>query len=467
MKKLSQLCLCYQKAPVMWRLFAVLLSVVLPLTISSCSNQSYFSDSEEALDTSGYYHLLDHISTYYPSAIALNFPGYVVGFEETSRKLVTNSRKDVVLDKKAYSTGYTVERLLKAMRYNVPFISQVMRYEGRPYGEGNCALYSLYHNHGSVVVNPCNDNPQETTVENFDYGLAFVKSWDAIDILKKSLAKDVATKEYTHLVVAVMGLDTAQEEAIRNYKSIISSIRKNAGSSFKPLFVGITWPSFYANRWFDPLWEMLAYSPIADRADILGISWLGVLLNDAIMPLSDRIEVTVIGHSFGARAASMGLCVGPAILRNDEQRNERQHSGKIENFVGLASAFSLSRFVEEDYLFYENVYYRDYCPTIKRFVFTASSNDSAFGPIFWSDTVGDHEQMVKYCNQKQPVSIVCTTSTTDGSINGYDRSAKISYIDTSSLMRYTMPGTEGGGHSDIYRPEIGKLLWGVINGAAQ
>ena len=42
--------------------------------------------------------------------------------------------------------------------------------------------------------------------------------------------------------------------------------------------------------------------------------------------------------------------------------------------------------------------------------------------------------------------------------------AKVNYIDTTRLMKYTMPGTEGGGHSDIYRPEVGRILWTLING---
>ena len=390
----------------MW-LWLPFVSLVMLCGIAGCSNHRYYADSEDALDTSGFYKQLDHISTYYPNGVALNFPGYIVGFEEASRRVVTNGREDMLLDKAVYSAGYTVERLLKALRFRVPFISQVMRYEGQPYGEGNCALYNLYHNHGTAVVNPCNDDPRNTPPENQAYGSTFAKSWDAIDILKERLTKDVSTGEYTHIIVAVMGLDTAQEEAIRNYSSIVSSIRKDAGSSFRPLFVGITWPSFFANRWFDPLWEILAYSPVADRADTLGLTWLGVLLNDVIMPLSNRTKVTVIAHSFGARAASMGVCVGPALLRNSEQKIERQDIWKIENFIGLAPAFSLRRFIDKDYLFYENVYYGDYCPMVERFVFTASSNDDAFAPLFWNDAVGDYKYMERYCKHEHPVSVSC------------------------------------------------------------
>jgi hypothetical protein len=438
--------------------FAVLFS------LQGCSSHSYYADSEKTLNTAGYYDLLDHIAAYYPRGIALNFPGYVVGFEEAPRRLVADDISDIRLDKSVYEAGYTVRRLVKSLRYRTPFVSQIMRYEGRPYGQGNCSLYNLYNNHGSTFVSPCNGSPDDALAHDYNYQSAFDRSWYAIDLLKSRLQRDVVENHYSHIIVAVMGLDTAQEEAIRNYKSIISSIRMNAGNKFNPLFIGITWPSFYANRWFDPVWEVLSYHPVADRADVLGLSWLGVLLNDVIMPLNEKAEVTIIGHSFGTRAATMALCVGPGILSKSGKSIRRNPRGKIENFIGLAPAFSLSRFIDEDYRFYENVYYRDYCPTIKRFIFTASSQDAAFAPVFWSDAVGDHDFMLDYCKNWQPVSVSCISADAQGKIKDYNPAFKVTYIDTSALMKYTMPGTEGGGHSDIYRTEVGHLLWTVLNG---
>ena len=136
----------------------------------------------------------------------------------------------------------------------------------------------------------------------------------------------------------------------------------------------------------------------------------------------------------------------------------------IENFVGLAPAFSLTRFIDKDYRFYENVFYRDYCPMIKRFIFTASKEDGAFAPVFWSDAVGDHDYMRKYCQKDHAISVSCINTDTEGKLGDYDPLSKVTYIDTSALMKYTMPGTEGGGHSDIYRTEVGRLLWTVLNG---
>lgn len=431
--------------------------------IQACNNMSFYEDSERELDTDKYYDVLDHVAVYYPRGVALNFPGYIVGVEEAPRRMVATDISSVNFDESVYEAGYTVRRLAKALRYRSQFVSQIMRYEGKPYGEGNCYLYNLYHNHDSGFVNPCASVPEQVVKAKYDSRYAFKNSWRALDVLKAQLKEDIARNQYSHIIVAVMGLDTAQEEAIRNYKSIISSSRLNAGAKFKPLFIGVTWPSFYANRWFDPIWEVLSYHPVADRADILGLTWLGVLLNDVVLPLSDRIEVSVIAHSFGARASSMGLCVGPAILPDNGVSIRKNRRGKIENFIGLAPAFSQSRFINEDYRFYENVYYKDYCPMINRFVFTASKSDEAFSPVFWSDAVGSHKYMKRYCASKQPVDVSCITVDRLGDIPDYRPEAKLTYIDTSILMKYTMPGTQGGGHSDVYRPEIGRLIWTILD----
>ncbi len=440
-------------------------AIGIGLLAAGCSIDRYYADAEQALGTTGYFHALDHIAVYYPSGIALNFPGYIVGFEETTRRRASNGRDDVHIDTRAHTAGYTARRLLKTLNYHVPVVSHVLRYEGRPFGEGNCALYSLYQNHGAALMDYCEDGaPPSGSPET--YRSAFRNGWHAIDLLGRRLADDVRDGDHTHLVVAIMGLDTAQEEAIRNYKSIMWSIRRSGGSDFRPLFVGITWSSFFASRWFDPLWEAIAYPPIADRADILGFTWLGVLLQEAVLPLGDTIRISVIGHSFGARAASMALCVPLGIRRAPGARPITDGAAQVTDFVGLSPAFSLRRFADRDDLLYENLYYRDYCPRIRRFVFTASDNDAAYAPLFWTDMVGDPEVRARFCARPQPVSVSCTAARSDGSIAAADAPAKIHYIDTSALMRFGVPGTEGGAHSDIYRPQVGHLIWRLIDGPA-
>ena len=89
------------------------------------------ANTEKALNTEGYFHALDHIAVYYPSGIALNFPGYIVGFAETERRRVVGGRDELIVNKTAYAAGYTVERLLDTLRFHVPVVSQVTRPSNR------------------------------------------------------------------------------------------------------------------------------------------------------------------------------------------------------------------------------------------------------------------------------------------------------------------------------------------------
>ena len=168
------------------------LLVLLPLGLQACSNHSYFNESERTLSTSGYYDLLDHIAAYYPRGIALNFPGYVVGFEEAPRRLVADDTSDIRLDESVYEAGYTVRRLVRSLRYRTPFISQIVHYQGRPYGEGNCSLYNLYNNNGSSFLTPCDGLPDDVLARDYDYRSAFDRSWYAIEMLKRSTRTSAA-----------------------------------------------------------------------------------------------------------------------------------------------------------------------------------------------------------------------------------------------------------------------------------
>ena len=72
--------------------------------------------------------------------------------------------------------------------------------------------------------------------------------------------------------------------------------------------------------------------------------------------------------------------------------------------------------------------------------------------------------MLRFCAAEQPVELVCAEAGVEGRVPAIDPRPKITYIDTSNLMKYQMPGTKGVGHSDIYRPAIGRLLWQLLDG---
>ncbi|MEO5355546.1 MAG: hypothetical protein H7835_20400 [Magnetococcus sp. XQGC-1] len=130
------------------------------------------------------------------------------------------------------------------------FISHVMRYQGKMYGEGNCALYGVYHAQGTEEPYDECQNVQKAV--STPYGSPFLDSWHALDQLALSIRKDLDGGQFTHVVVIVMGWNTPQEEAFRNFNSIVSKTRRSANkdknrthgaSPFNPLVVGVTWSS--------------------------------------------------------------------------------------------------------------------------------------------------------------------------------------------------------------------------------
>lgn len=436
------------------------LVVALLLMLPGCGHQQYYSEIEKRLGTQGRVSTQHHLAAYYPSGIALNFPGYLIGLEDSAPDRV--SREGELIIDNPRDAGSSIPRITNTMRQDfLPFISHIMRYQGRPYGEGNCALYNLYQNGHRSVTPFCNEADNRVTRASDDPQAAYRNSWQAIEIFKQELSREVASGRYSHMIIAMMGVDTAQEESVRNFRSLIWSIRETAGEEFRPLFIGITWPCFIDSRWFDPIWEVLSYPNKADEADRLGLSWLGVLMHEVIIPLSAQIRTSIISHSYGTRALSMATCVGPAIRNGDQPR--RRASGQIEKLIGLGAAFSLERLSDTFMPFYEDINYPHACDKVKSLVITTTQNDSALKLALWADLAGNYNYFDTYCKARLPYSVYCATADEEGNLETpYDTAPKLFYIDTSALMRYTAPGTQGGAHSDIFRPEVGRMLWSIL-----
>lgn len=62
---------------------------------------------------------------------------------------------------------------------------------------------------------------------------AYVRSWDALAFLKTRLREHLRPGHgYSHLVVASMGWNTDQVEAVRNFNSLMKAVRKAGGDRF-------------------------------------------------------------------------------------------------------------------------------------------------------------------------------------------------------------------------------------------
>jgi hypothetical protein len=441
-----------------------------------CSHPRYYAEAEYALATHGHFASQGHFAVYYPSEIALDFPGYVVGIEMGDRAALLRDG-DLVVDSFVHA-GSTVTRLTKELAFGIsrfgessghvqdrlPFISQVLRYTGRSQGVGNCALYSLYQSSLPPLMDFC-DGDRRPQIENLaNYRSAFADSWGAIDVLKDALRNDAASGNYTHLIVAMMGWRTPQEEAIRNFNSIVRTTQLVGKDEFRPLFIGITWVAPWAGRWLDPVIEVLSYGNIAELADRLGLTWVGVLTDEVVMPLAQKLPTTFITHSFGTRSASTAICIGPAI-RRDATAVRAPRQGSVDRLIGFQAAFSLQRFKEEPLIFfYEDVYFPNDCDRARVIVLTASRHDQATKSILWADLAGNFRYFKSFCRKNAGIIVSCASVDESGAIEEeYDARMKVLYLDATKLIRFRAAGTDGGAHSDMFRPPTGRLIWNLIS----
>ncbi len=445
--------------------------VALVVVLVGCSHPRYYAEAEAQLTTDGFFASQGHFAVYYPSEIALDFPGYVVGIETGERSAVMQE-SDLQVDRLA-SAGNSMLRLTDQLRdgrshgealhepHRVPFVSQVIRYRGRPLGDGNCALFSSYQSDDPALVPFCNGRPLPSIGHWPSYRGAFADSWTAIDALKRALGADVAADRPTHLVVAMMGWRTTQEEAIRNFNSLMRAITLAAPPDFRPLFIGITWMGPWSGRWLDPMLEFVAYGNIADLADTLGLTWIGVLTDEVLLPLSARVPITWITHSFGARAATTAACIGPAIRQRPGPTTRPE--GAIERVIGFQAAFSLKRFDPERRYLYEDVHFPDDCDRVRSIVLTTSRHDQASEAIVWADFAGNHRYYRSFCRRHTAAQVSCAAVDDKGTIEGsHDPAARLLYLDGTRLIRFRAPGTDGGAHSDIFRPPAGRLIWSLM-----
>jgi hypothetical protein len=451
-----------------WRGLAGLALLALQF---GCSHPRYYADAEHALTTHAFFSSEGHFAVYYPAEIALQFPGYLVGIEMGERAAIL-SDADLTVER-PLKAGTSMLRLADTLRDGkssgdsgaetdlVPFVSHVVRYTGQPLGAGNCALYSTYQVAPAELLEFCGGRRLPLIGDVSRYRTAFADSWTAIDTLKQALHHDAAAGRYTHLVVAMMGWRTPQEEAIRNFNSLMRTIHLAAPADFRPLFIGITWVGPWSGRWLDPLVEMAAYGNIADLADTLGLTWVGVLIDDVVLPLSQQLPVTWITHSFGARTATTATCIGPVIRRHAAPRSPV--TGRIDRLIGFQAAFSLLRFSEDRRYFYEDVHFPNGCDRAKSIVLTTSKYDTATTTILWADLAGSYRQFKSFCRKNAGTLASCATVDESGAIVGADDPRmKLLYLDASGLIRFRAPRTDGGAHSDIFRPDAGRLIWNLM-----
>lgn len=516
-------------------------------TFSCSSADTALAPYEKKLELDGSTTRSFHSMLYYPSGEALHNPGYIVGVEKSPKKTIGGPTKqsdddllknDVYLDGEIPGFNDTRNQIKRFTKYDRKsmFVSHIIKNDfniingsfNTPYITNNyCFVYNSYISsdlaeksgvdltkingwNACKIPNSFNDAQDAKLIsfyKNSDKGLA---------ALKDNLKHDLKTGVYSHILIMVMGWNTSQSEAVRNFNDIAGNIinasleqreevKDNPSEKlnklivtrsrvigpkesenkriFRPLIIGITWPSY----WSTGNMNVGSYPNKANDADELGIIWLNKIMNETIpesmSESGGKLPVIAIGHSFGARAMTRALFSSPFI------NNGKWVTSPVNLAVSLQGAMSINRFFPK--LGIEGDPYRDYAKlTNTKIVLTASRFDSAVNHAKWADMAGGEKSYEKACTQSvYSGAFHCMTASDTSSKTRYGKfllcnrgetsdecadplkpntgPRMIDYIDTSNgITEYNSLGTGGGAHSDIYRLPMGRLLWRLIQAYA-
>ena len=552
----------------------------IPVLLTGCSTPAtLLTQYETGLDVHDGVSREFHSSLYYPKGLALQYPGYLIGIQKGDQSIV-HGPKLACLAAGAPPEDCPFPNFLKAKpeyfaqekdtRWQLGslelmgkirsdskslFVQHITRFAFEkdsdvtepkqvehpyPYVD-SCYLYNAFESSALRSASKASSETEKPWVDLRGViawkDCAGAPSWEkgdikrtefydngvpAIESLGSFIAQDLRSNGYTHILILVMGWNTAQDEAIRNFNDItgnlIEAAKEGACAStecagtgkvasnelpFRPLIIGITWPSFWTTSILAPL----SFPTKAHDADELGISWLNLLANKVLpKAITDSgtavpIPIILIGHSFGGRAVTRAVSASSALKESDG----KPYSGASLAIV-LEGAVSINRFEPCAGKFEcagdEGAPLRDFKKLNTKLVFTASAHDTAAGgPVFWSDPSGSIKNYDLACGSsaawRDGVFRCLRASDISGrtaSLSGMnrwvgfqicdqrnekdckrvgqkltfgDQDGKAIYIDASDgITEFNTLGTGGGAHSDIYRLPMGRLLWMVVNSFA-
>ncbi len=438
-------------------LFSVALLCIVNFADCVASPARTLNKAEKELKTDSDNAIRFHSALYYPREISMQFPGIIVGIEKSPRSIIA---KDYNIEKKEIKdVGPGINKDLKRFDSDskLMYISHIIDNKGKSYGEGNCAIYNAYYrinNNGAPQpISFCSSNQ----ISEINPETAFVSSWDALDSFQEVINNKLKNQAFTHILVVTMGWNTDQEQALRNINSIAASIKNASDDVFNPFVVGVTWPSLWNSPWIGPIYRGSSYPNKANDADEIGLSWLGAILDYGLKDVREETKIVVIGHSFGARASSMAVCVGPAIIKNGISIERK----KINKLICLEGAYSIYRHVGKGGK--ERSYYPSICENVDCIALTSSSEDKAMDFGFFVQACGNDESFKKI-KHAQNAKFNFAHAQQDGTISNISNWYKgnILYVNADKLIKYNAYDTAGGAHSDIYRNEIGNMLWEII-----
>lgn len=445
----------------MSKLQMVISGLLVFASVAAVAAERQLESAEKLLNTDGSITMQFHSALYYPNEISLQHDGFLIGVEKSNTDLI--SEKDDLRMRPAFNAGLKDERASKKFLKDpkILFISHILsRADGK-----TCDLYNAYRSLSSSASNEFDSSCATPTKSLGSAKRAYDESWSALDTLKERFVAALSTGAYDDIVVMTMGWNTPQDEAIRNIntltRNLITAMRETGKYSYKPLVIGVTWPSQWTSSWVDPAVRVVSFPTKAEDADQLGLTWLGVLLHETIPDAQEvagsKLNVIAIGHSFGSRAMSTAVCVGPAIFNTDPKRA----LVKIPLVINLEGAFEVKRLFGESE---KGLSYPKQCANAGKYVMSASRFDKAVGYAKWGAYMGEASTYKTTCGKEPRASdLDCIVANSEG--GNVSSSKRLVYILADELIYENAYMTGGGAHSDIFRKEHGVMLANIIRSA--
>ncbi|GAX59335.1 hypothetical protein SCALIN_C02_0014 [Candidatus Scalindua japonica] len=461
---------------------------------AGCSNPPKLLEKEKVYGTSSDKYAIFHRIAEADRGFGLKYPGFLVGIEKGHREDIDPNNTYNVVEQ--LNRGVTSEKNYERVKdilgdRKLTFISHIAQYRLK----------------SSTTENPYQGIPyiEEEFIHNayekdYDHTKVYSDSDVVLGKLKERLGEIKNSERYTHIFLYCMGWNTDQQECLRNYNSLLALMIENyAGREpFRPLFVGISWPSLWKWKVFKYTGIISSYFAKADDADEVGLVWANRVLRDILVPLKREKEIPliIVGHSLGSRALTRALFSAPLVPTVLVDSSDDIKKSDIDLVIGLEGAFSVRRFLKGKGL--EGYPYEKFADYARKFVFTWSSHDTATeAPVIYGTRYIGSESGYNYTSKfdsfehfKINVEEIDQASAVKGQRdkkkkkykldinynrifkdvqdsmkwkNSFTDASKISIVDASELIYYHPYQKGGNAHNDIYTPGVADFIWSCID----
>ena len=460
-------------------------TLIFLVLFAGCDNLSKpkLVDKEKIYGTDGENLSIFHRVAEGDGGLGLKFPGFIIGIEKAYRGKIKKDNVFEIINDEYFHNSEKYQKSVHSILDDSKrtFISHIIEYRMDQY-KGYIREDFFYN-----AYDKC-----------FDSADAYLKGMLKLDELRNRIFMNDGETPYTHIFLYCMGWNTDQQESIRNYNSLFSQIIKEnkEGANFRPLFIGISWPSEWRSNFLGGFISVISYGIKADDADEVGLIWANKILWNILSPLkrTKRIPLVLVGHSFGARVVTRAVFSNGLIdipVGKEASNTVSKEEYDIDLVVGLQGAFSIRRFIQEDGK--EGSPYSEFAKNryVKKFVFTWSKHDFA-NPIAKFFTGANHiggayghELSLEHQDIFNHYKIVvekdmCNHDVTVKELlrergkkikeekqlewnDSFQHPEKISIVDASELIKNKPYGKGGNAHSDIYTPGIANLMWNCIH----